>query len=147
MQRRALIVGGLLLASAMSAAGCSGSEVGVVDGDFSAEQSEDGGEGSPGVDDGSVVVDDDPDASAGDDAGAAAPVVSVTDSILWGNAGFDVFVAGATLEVAGSLTEQPVAGDGNRTGDPGFVDAAGGDFALVGGSRAAGLGHTADLPS
>ncbi len=79
------------------------------------------------------------------DTASPAPVVSVADSILWGNAGFDVFSVGSMLTVTTSLTEQVVRGAGNRTGDPSFADPVAGDFALAAGSPATGLGHAGDL--
>jgi len=65
--------------------------------------------------------------------GAAPPEVTITDSILWGNAALDVQSLGATIDISGSIVEQAPEGDGitadGTTGDdPGFADPASGDF-------------------
>lgn len=70
------------------------------------------------------------------------PVVTVADSILWHNSPSDTFVADAQLTVTGTLTEAPVDGEGNTTGDPRFADPAGGDFTPDPSGPGAGLGAT-----
>jgi hypothetical protein len=57
-------------------------------------------------------------------------VVRVTNSILWGNAGRDVFSDDATVDVTYSISEEPIEGTGNLTMDPLFADADRGDFHL-----------------
>jgi hypothetical protein len=70
------------------------------------------------------------------------PVVTVADSILWHNAPSDTFVADARLTITGTLTEAPVDGEGNATGDPRFADPAGGDFTPDPSGPGAGRGAT-----
>ncbi len=79
---------------------------------------------------------------------APPPVVTITDSILWGNSGRDVAALGAEVTVERSVVESGAEGDGVTgtevsTDDPLFVDPAAGDLALKPGSPATGLGHTA----
>lgn len=56
-------------------------------------------------------------------------VVEIRDSIVWGNGGDD-FSADPTsmISAAYSLTEEPLEGEGNLSGDPLFADPDAGDF-------------------
>lgn len=81
--------------------------------------------------------------------GDPPPEVTISNSIFGGNAGSDLLTAGAAVEVTYSLAEEAIEGDGNISGDPGFVDPASGDFSLDPASPAVGagdgggdLGHT-----
>lgn len=77
------------------------------------------------------------------EADDAPPEVTVTNSIFWGNAGRDVFGAGATLTVDYSLSEDGIEGDGTIAEDPRFVDPASGDFHLEPSSPARDAGDPA----
>jgi len=75
--------------------------------------------------------------------GDPPPEVTVTNSILWGNAGSDVLSMGASVDVTYSLVEEAVDGEGNVSDDPRFVDPARGDFRLEPGSPAVDAGDPA----
>ncbi|MCC7534851.1 MAG: right-handed parallel beta-helix repeat-containing protein [Deltaproteobacteria bacterium] len=56
--------------------------------------------------------------------------VTITNSILWGNAGDDFFVvdAASSIRATYTLSEEPLDGVGNLSADPLFADPAAGDF-------------------
>jgi len=58
--------------------------------------------------------------------------VEVINSIFWNNSGDDFYVqSGSSLTVTYSTSFEPIAGTGNRTDDPLFVDAANRDYHLL----------------
>lgn len=80
--------------------------------------------------------------------GASPVVVTITDSILWGNAGVDLTAIGAEITVDGSIVESGADGEGVSgtevaTDDPAFADPAGGDLTPAADGPGAGIGHTA----
>ena len=77
------------------------------------------------------------------DADSPQPEVTVTSSILWGNAARDVRSLDARVTVTYTLSEEGVGGPGNVNQDPRFVDASGGDFHLRAGSPAIDAGDPA----
>jgi hypothetical protein len=66
----------------------------------------------------------------------ASSKVTVKDSILWKNSSEFQTIDKATFTIQNSITT--VSGNGNRSGDPQFVDPAAGDFHLEPGSSAIG---------
>lgn len=69
---------------------------------------------------------------------------TVVNCIFWGNGGDDFSVDNtSTLSVTYSTSQEAIAGTGNVTTDPRFVDAAGGDFRLAAGSPAIDAGNPA----
>lgn len=61
--------------------------------------------------------------------------VTVRDCIFWNNSGDDFAVDGiSTLNVTYTCSQEPIAGVGNITVDPMFVNAGGGDYRLAPGS-------------
>jgi hypothetical protein len=77
---------------------------------------------------------------AGRDPGDPRPVVTVSNSILFGNGGSDVLNVDAEITITATLTEDGIDGEGNITGDPLFTDPASGDFSLRSSSPALGAG-------
>ena len=77
------------------------------------------------------------------DADAPMPVVTITNSILWGNAGTDLLVVDADVTVTYTLSEEGIDGEGNLSDDPRFTDASTGDFSLGPSSPAPGAGDPA----
>jgi hypothetical protein len=108
-----------------------------------------------------IAEHDCPEASQGGNAiyasrnpGDPRPIVTVSNSILYGNAGSDVLSLDAEIRITSTLTEEEgIEGDGNITGDPMFTEPAAGDFTLRSSSPAIGagtdgidLGHTGAAP-
>ena len=77
------------------------------------------------------------------DAGDPMPVVTITNSILWGNAGTDLLVVDADVTVTYTLSEEGIDGEGNLSDDPLFADTGAGDFGLRPSSPAQGAGDPA----
>ncbi len=62
------------------------------------------------------------------------PAPTITNCIIWGNTPDDFYAGGATTTVTYSLIGDGYSGTGNLDADPRFVDLAGGDLRLSGGS-------------
>jgi hypothetical protein len=57
--------------------------------------------------------------------------VTVRNSVIWGNGGTDFFVDdGSWIDVAHTLSEEPIEGRGNVSADPRFADPGSYDFHL-----------------
>ena len=59
-----------------------------------------------------------------------APVVTITNSILWSNGGSDLLNVASDVTVTWTLSEDDLDGDGNTSSDPQFTDPLSGDFRL-----------------
>ena len=69
-------------------------------------------------------------------------VVRMHNSILWGNGPDSIHIdESAMFKADHTLSEQEIAGTGNLSANPGFVDAKKGNYRLTGGSPAIGKGE------